>query len=146
MLVAALVTVIVVFFPSVVGTFGVIVTVVPLMLAVATLSSLDFTLNAPPLVFFVTVNVPLFGYVIVPLVALNVKFPFVFVCFPTVTVFVVSAFAYPAFVALIDIEYVLAPVTCGIVVLYVPPFSEYSIVVPVGFVLTVVNAGCDFPS
>ena len=63
------------------------------MLAVAILSSLDFTLNAPPLTFLLTVNVPLFGYVIVPLVALNVKFPFVFDCFPTVIVFVVSAFA-----------------------------------------------------
>ena len=72
--------------------------------------------------------------------------PFVFVCLFIVTVFVVSAFAYPAFVALIDIEYSLAPVTCGIVVLYVPPFSEYSIVVPVGFVLTAVNALWAFPS
>ena len=84
--VAALVTVIVVFFPSVVGAFGVIVTVVPLILAVAILVSPDVTLNAPPLVFFVTVNVPLFGYVIVPLVSLNTKFPLVFACGFTVTV------------------------------------------------------------
>ena len=88
----------------------------------------------------------MFGYVIVPLVSLNTKFPLVFACGFTVTVTVFSAFIYPSFVALTDIEYVFAPVTCGIVVLYVPPFSEYSIVVPVGFVVTFDTALCAFPS
>ena len=81
LLVAALVTVIVVFFPFALIAFGVIVTVVPFILAVATFVSLDVTLNAPPLVFLVTVNVPAVGYVIVPLFALNTKFP-VSVFFP----------------------------------------------------------------
>ena len=60
------------------------------MLAVAILSSLDFTLNAPTLTFLLTVNVPLFGYVIVPLVGVNTRFPFVFDCFFIVTVFVIA--------------------------------------------------------
>ena len=141
MLVAALVTVIVVFFPSVVGTFGVIVTVVPLILAVAMLSSLELTLNVPPLVFFVTVNVPLFGYVIVPLVALNVKFPFVFVCFFIVTVFVIVFVVYPSLLAFIDIVYSSAAiVTFGITSVNFPPFREYSNLQSFGSTVTLINA------
>ena len=40
---------------------------------------LELTLNAP--VFPLTVNVPLFGYVYVPLVADSVKFPFALLTF-----------------------------------------------------------------
>ena len=66
----ALVTVIVAL-PAVVPDFT--VTVFPLTLAVAILLLFEETLNAP--VFPLTVNVPLFGYVYVPLVADNVNFP-----------------------------------------------------------------------
>ena len=52
------------------GLTDVIVTVVPLTDAVATLVVPDDTLNVPWAAL--TVNVPLFGYVIVPLLALNV--------------------------------------------------------------------------
>ena len=46
------------------------------MLAVAILLLLVLTLNAPPLAFFVTLNVPGVGYVNVPLVADNSNSPF----------------------------------------------------------------------
>ena len=82
----------------------------------------------------------MFGYVIVPLVSLNTKFPLVFACGFTVTVTVFSAFIYPSFVALIDIEYVFASVTCGIVLLYSPFPRAYSIVAPAGFVVTLIIA------
>ena len=74
------------------------------------------------------------------------NFAYTDVLFSLIIVIVFSDFIYPAFVALIDIEYLPILFTCGIVVLYVPPFNAYSIVVPVGFVLTAVNAGCAFPS
>ena len=77
-MVAADVTVIV----DVPGFTDVIVTVEPLMLAVATLVVPDVTLNVPPLVFVLTVNVPVFGYAIVPLVALSAR---AFVPFAIVT-------------------------------------------------------------
>ena len=49
--------------PSDVIAFGVMVTVFPLKLTVATLGLLDVTLNTPPLVFFVIVKVFVVGYV-----------------------------------------------------------------------------------
>ena len=70
MFASALVTVIVAF-PAVVPGFT--VTVFPFILTIAILSLLELTLNAP--VFPLTVNVPLVGYVIVPLVADNFNFP-----------------------------------------------------------------------
>ena len=70
MFVSALVTVIVAL-PAVVPGFT--VTVFSLTLTVAIFVLLELTLNAP--VFPLTVNVPLFGYVYVPLVADNVNVP-----------------------------------------------------------------------
>jgi hypothetical protein len=61
--------------------FGVIVTVVPLMLAVATPVELDATLNVPLLVFLLTVKFEVVEYAIEPLVELNVR---AFVPFTTV--------------------------------------------------------------
>jgi hypothetical protein len=55
------------------------------MLAVATPVALLPTLNVPPLVFVLTVNVLLSGYVVLPLSALNVN---VLAFFAVVTVWV----------------------------------------------------------
>ena len=71
-MVAALVTVNVAV-PAVVP--GVTVTVVPDTEHVATALLLVAHESVPPLVFFVTVNVPVVGYVTVPLVADNVTLP-----------------------------------------------------------------------
>ena len=71
MSVSALVTVIVTPLAAVVP--GVTVTVFPLILHVAAFVLLDLQLNAPPLVFFVTVNDPAVGYVILPVFDDKVK-------------------------------------------------------------------------
>ena len=84
--------------------------------AVAIVSSDDVTVIFPPLVFVSIVNVPGVGYVIVPLVSDNTRFPSPTSAFPIVTVSVIVIGVYPALLASIDIEYVFAPVTCGIVV------------------------------
>jgi len=62
---------------------GVIVTVPLLILAVATPVALLATLNVPLLVFVLTVKLPVLGYVILPLVLLNVN---VFAFFAVVNV------------------------------------------------------------
>ena len=99
------------------------------------------TLNAP--VLPLTVNVPLFGYVIVPLVADNLKVPAALFTF---TVSVTLCVWYPALLALTVTVNDELFVTVGIVVLYVPPFIEYSNFASLGFTLTFVNALCAFPS
>ena len=67
---------------------GVTVTIAPLIEHVAILSLLDLQLSAPPLVFLVTSNVPLSGYVYVAVVLdiVNVLF-----AFPIVVVTLASA-------------------------------------------------------
>ena len=90
-----------------------------------------------------TVNVPLFGYVIVPLVADNLKVPAALFTF---TVSVTLCVLYPALLALTVTVNDELFVTVGIVVLYVPPFIEYSNFASLGFTLTFVNALCAFPS
>ena len=64
--------------PLVVPGFTVII--LPDTEQVATFVLLDVQLNAPPLIFLVTVNVPLFGYVYVPLLLDNSNvFPALFI-------------------------------------------------------------------
>ena len=92
MLASALVTVIVAF-PAVVPGFT--VTVLPFILAVAIFVFDEATLNVP--VFPLTVNIPLVGYVSVPLVADSVNFPSALFTF---TVSVVICVLYPALLAL----------------------------------------------
>ena len=92
MLASALVTVIVAF-PAVVPGFT--VTVFPLTLTVAIFVLLDATLNVP--VLPLTVNVPLVGYVNVPLVADSVNFPSALFTF---TVSVIICVLYPVLLAL----------------------------------------------
>ena len=138
MLASALVTVIVAF-PAVVPDFT--VTVFPLTLTVAILLLFEETLNAP--VFPLTVNVPLFGYVYIPLVEDNVNFPSALSIFATfVTVVVLYPVLLTRTVTFNDDAFII----WGIFSLNVFPSVEYSIFASLGFTVTSVKALCTFPS
>ena len=113
----------------------------PLTLTVAIFVLLDATLNVP--VLPLTVNVPLVGYVYIPLVADSVNFPSALF---TLTVSVFICVLYPALLAFTVTVNDEVFVIVGIVVLYVPPFIEYSNLASLGVTFTLVYALCAFPS
>ena len=113
----------------------------PLTLTVAIFVLFETTLNVP--VFPLTVNVVLVGYVNVPLVADNVNVP---AALFTLTVSVFICVLYPALLAFTVTVNDDVSVIVGIVVLYVPPFIEYSNLASLGVTFTLVKALCTFPS
>ena len=68
------------------------------------------------------------------------------ICPPTFTVCVVLCVLYPALLALTVTVNDEVFVIVGIVVLYVPPFIEYSNLASLGVTFTLVYALCAFPS
>ena len=100
------------------------------------------TLNAP--VFPLTVNVPLFGYVYVPLVADNVNVPSALF---TTAILVTVSVLYPILLAFTITETEEAFVICGIFSIYVFPLSiEYSTFASLGDTFTLVSMSCVCPS
>ena len=111
------------------------------MLAVAMFVFDEATLRFP--LFPLTVNVAFVGYVNVPLVADNVNVP---AALFTLTVSVFICVLYPALLAFTVTVNDEVFVIVGIVVLYVPPFIEYSNLASLGVTFTLVYALCAFPS
>ena len=111
------------------------------MLAVANFEFDEETLSEP--VLPLTEKVTLLKFVEVPLVAESFKVPLALFIF---VVSVITLVVYPALLALTVTVNDETFVIVGIVVLYVPPFIEYSIFASLGFALTFVNALCAFPS
>ena len=112
----------------------------PLILAVAILLFDEETLKVP--VLPLTVKYTLLEFVDVPLLADSVKLPFALFTF---VVCVELSVLYPVLLACTVTVNDEVFITVGIVVLYVPPFIEYSIFASLGVTFTV-TALCCLPS